>query len=73
MRKKEKQKKSKNRPRKYSNSSSDEEKETFCLICCGGYSQSKEDWLQSLECKQWANASRAKHNPIYVCNNCNVD
>ncbi|KAI4471827.1 zinc finger fyve/phd-type [Holotrichia oblita] len=46
------------------------EDETLCLICCGVYSVSKEDWLQCRQCKNWAHSSCAKNNPLFVCCNC---
>ncbi|KAG5897905.1 hypothetical protein JTB14_017760 [Gonioctena quinquepunctata] len=46
------------------------EDDTICLICCGPYCSSKEDWLQCRKCQGWAHSSCAKNDPLFVCNNC---
>jgi len=55
----------------FSSDSSDDE--TFCLVCRGPYSASKEDWLQCRTCKEWAHLNCTDKNPFYVCINCNSD
>ncbi|KAG5884500.1 hypothetical protein JTB14_034564 [Gonioctena quinquepunctata] len=46
------------------------EDDTICLICCGPYCSSKEDWLKCRKCQGWAHYSCAKNDPLFVCNNC---
>lgn len=50
--------------------SSEDEDDAICLVCCGAYKDSKEDWLQCLNCKQWAHSSCASNDPMFVCKNC---
>lgn len=47
--------------------------ETICLVCCGAYKKSKEDWLQCRQCREWAHAKCANDDPLFVCNNCFSD
>lgn len=67
-------KKGKNQKTVYSSDSSEEEDdETLCLVCCGTYCNSNEDWLQCRECKKWAHISCTDKNPYFICNNCLSD
>lgn len=49
---------------------SSNEDETICLKCHGPYKNSKEDWLQCRECKNWAHSTCTNTDPLFVCINC---
>ncbi|KAB0790292.1 hypothetical protein PPYR_15372 [Photinus pyralis] len=60
----------KKRVKKPLSDSFSEEDETFCLVCGGTYSGSKDPWLQCVQCKEWAHEKCANKDPFYVCQNC---
>ena len=66
-------KKKKYQRKQHKQESSSEEEETFCLVCDGNYSNSKDSWLQCTRCKRWAHEKCANRNLFYVCHNCDSD
>lgn len=63
----------KNRKQKKCESSTSEEEDTACLVCCGSYKTSSEDWLQCRQCREWAHSKCAKNNPLFICQNCDSE
>jgi len=45
----------------------DVSEKTFCLVCGESF---EEDWVQCLECHEWAHDSCTDGNDYYVCHNC---
>lgn len=48
----------------------DVEDDNYCIVCFEDYKSSREDWLQCVDCRQWAHSSCAKNNAFFVCINC---
>ncbi|KAB0804365.1 hypothetical protein PPYR_01335 [Photinus pyralis] len=59
--------------RKVSENLSSSEDDSICIVCLGPYKESKEDWLQCRNCKEWAHCSCAGNNALFVCKNCDSD
>lgn len=59
--------------KKSSSDFSEDENETFCLVCSGAYSASKEDWIQCKDCRMWAHISCSDMSDYFVCINCVSD
>lgn len=55
--------------------SSDEENETFCLVCCETYANSRphEKWVQCLGCQNWSHEECTSGDLQYYCQNCASD
>lgn len=45
----------------------DSSKKTCCLVCGESF---EEDWVQCLECHEWAHDNCTDGNDYYVCHNC---